>query len=518
MSSRTRANWLRHCGTSRWTGFQLLGWTKPVLDDAGPQVAFQAEQLYDFLGNKLPGRTAQLRLAPVYAVGLSKDDPFYKQTAYSLDTPYLVVPTAGDTVTPVLRVNNNRAAALQGVVRMTLPAGWTAEKQEFAISAAPGEKVAVPLPFTVNPQEPLGQKTVKLTISEGEKIKEIPLQVLVQMPLIMQAGPIMGQPGKAAITVKVGNRSSQPVSGTLRLQLPASWKAATPEQNVEALKPREIRELKCEFEWNTGWKADESAAAIFAAADGKTVQRPIIPKAYRLHKAPALEEERRERRVIHLTLILSGWLARHWPPADTQLPQWILGSSLGEPQAKVWLAWAKEGLYGAVEVHDSQLLAADPRSFWNGDCLEIFVDTSDDKRQREYEAGDHQFWFVPLVNENRVYVGRWKRKDEIPATHLRHARHPERRRPQRRRLRDGVPYPGGGLAEVPPGSWRAAGLERQPDRERQAFRPRSILALDEERLGAGQLAQDVGVARTGGMSRRGAWSVVRGASSGVRGA
>ena len=49
-------------------------------------------------------------------------------------------------------------------------------------------------------------------------------------------------------------------------------------------------------------------------------------------------------------------------------------------------AWAKEGLYGAVEVRDSQLITADPRSFWNGDCLEIFVDTADDKRHREYRG------------------------------------------------------------------------------------------------------------------------------------
>ncbi|MGD0093662.1 MAG: sugar-binding protein, partial [Planctomycetota bacterium] len=135
-------------------------------------------------------------------------------------------------------------------------------------------------------------------------------------------------------------------------------------------------------------------------ADGKSIQRPIIPKAYRLPKAPPLKLDGK----------LGGW------PAAARLPQWMLGCSIGEPQANIYLAWAKEGLYGAVEVHDSQLITADPRSFWNGDCLEIFVDTSDDKRHREYQVGDHQFWFVPLVNENRVYAGRWKNKNEIPAT------------------------------------------------------------------------------------------------------
>jgi len=371
-----------------------------ITGDAGPQVTFQAEQLYDFLGNKLAGRTAQLRLAPVYAAGLSKSDPLYKQTAYSLDTPYMVEPTAGDTVTPILKVSNNRAAAFQATVRMTLPAGWSAEKQEFAVRAAPGEKQSMPMPFTVNPQEPLGQKSVKFIITEGEQIREIPLQVFVQAPLIMQVGPLMGPPGKTVITVKVGNRSAHAVSGPLRLQLPTSWKAAVPEQFVDALGVREIRELKFELDWNADMKPDETAAAVLATTDGKKIQRPIIPKAYRLHKAPALK----------LDGNLDDW------PAAAQFPPWMLGCTLGEPQAKVYLAWAKDGIYGAVEVHDSQLSAADPRSFWNGDCLEVFVDTADDKRQREYQAGDHQFWFVPLVNENRVYVGRWKRKDEIPAT------------------------------------------------------------------------------------------------------
>ncbi|MCY3021020.1 MAG: hypothetical protein NTW87_18550 [Planctomycetota bacterium] len=373
-------------------------WT--VQGDAGPEVSFQAEQLYDYLGNKLPGRSAKLRLAPTYVVGLSKDDPLYKQTAYSLDTPYLVVATAGDQVTPVLQVQNNRAAALQATVKMTLPAGWTAAAQEFAVQAAPGEKKTLPMPFTVGPQETLGQKAVCFTVVEGERLKDLALQVLVQNPLIMQVGPILGTPGKAEVTVKLGNQSASPVAGVLRLQLPASWKALTPEQKIEDLKPYEIREVKCSFEWNTDWKPDEKALAAFAATDGKTVQRAIIPKSYFLHKAPALKLDGK----------LDDW------PAACEFPQWILGTSLGEARARVFVGWSTDGIYGAVEVHDSQVSTADPRSFWNGDCLELFLDTADDKSHREFRAGDHQFWFVPQVKENRVYAGRWKRKDEIPET------------------------------------------------------------------------------------------------------
>jgi len=373
-------------------------WT--VQGDGGPEVAFQTEQLYDFLGNKLPGRGAKLRLAPTYAAGLSKDDPLYRQTAYSFETPYLFVATAGDLVTPVLQVRNNRAAVLQGTVKMTLPQGWSAAAQEFSFQAAPGETKRVPMPFTVATKEGLGQKVVKFTVAENQTVKEMPLQILVQQPLIMQVGPIMGPPGKAEIKVKLGNQSAQAVTGSLNLRLPAAWKAVAPEQKIEDLKSGEIREVKCAFEWNTDWKAGESAEVVFATPEGKSVQRPIIPKSFRLHKALALKLDGK----------LDDW------PAACEFPAWILGCTLGEAKARVFLAWSPDGLYGAVEVHDSKLSAADPRSFWNGDCLELFVDTSDDKRHREYEVGDHQFWFVPLVNEHRVYAGRWKRKNEIPET------------------------------------------------------------------------------------------------------
>ena len=95
----------------------------------------------------------------------------------------------------------------------------------------------------------------------------------------------------------------------------------------------------------------------------------------------------------------------------------MLGSSAGDSAATIHLAWAKEGIYGAVVVHDSKLLVKDPTSFWAGDALELFVDTADSKQPRAAAASDHHFWFVPLPDANRVYLGRWKMQNEIPATH-----------------------------------------------------------------------------------------------------
>ncbi|MCS3920294.1 hypothetical protein Q2T83_10390 [Fervidibacter sacchari] len=57
-----------------------------------------------------------------------------------------------------------------------------------------------------------------------------------------------------------------------------------------------------------------------------------------------------------------------------------------------------------------------PSELRTGDCLELFIDTRNDKRPRLFEPGDHQFWFLPLIDEGRVYAGQWKRGNEIPET------------------------------------------------------------------------------------------------------
>jgi hypothetical protein len=51
-----------------------------------------------------------------------------------------------------------------------------------------------------------------------------------------------------------------------------------------------------------------------------------------------------------------------------------------------------------------------------GDVLELFLDTHNRKTPRPYAPGDHQIWLAPLVDQKRVYVGQWKRNNEIPET------------------------------------------------------------------------------------------------------
>ncbi|MBM4080039.1 MAG: hypothetical protein FJ278_10090, partial [Planctomycetes bacterium] len=169
---------------------------------------------------------------------------------------------------------------------------------------------------------------------------------------------------------------------------------------VAQLKPKEKREVACRLTWGEAWREDESAFAEFVSADGRSIRKPLIPNRLTIHKAG--------------TLVMDGDLS-DWP-AKNRLPLWVLGSTAGEPRAALFAAWADEGLYVAADVSDSKASVPDPRSFWVGDCLEVFIDTRDDKRARSFEPGDHQFWLCPQVERQGVYVGQWKRKAEIPAT------------------------------------------------------------------------------------------------------
>ena len=162
-------------------------WT--IQGDTGPTVPFQAERLQDYLGNPIAGRTARLTMAPVYAVGLNPRDRWYKQTAYSLDTPHLVPAAAGDPVRPVLRINNNRGEPISCQIGLILPSGWKAENSTVSTSIAPGEVKDVALPFTIAFTESTGFQDAAIVVSEGQELKRMAVKVLVQTPLTVQVEP-----------------------------------------------------------------------------------------------------------------------------------------------------------------------------------------------------------------------------------------------------------------------------------------------------------------------------------------
>ena len=388
------------CGHVFESGGTLVAALWTIRGNDGPTVTLQADHLQDYLGNRLKGKEARLTTAPVYAIGLSKSDSWYQQTAYSVETPHLVAATAGDLVTPVIRIANNRDKPIECRIKLGLPEGWKAETPAVSASVAPGESRNVELPFSIALAESLGFKDVKILVSESKPIKCMPVKVYVQSPLTVDISPMAGRPGETQVTVKVGNRSAKPISGTLRMHVPGSWKALTPEIPVAELKPQEVRPIVCRFVWSAEWKPAETATIELDFGPDRKVTRSLIPSQLAIHKAKNIK--------------IDGRLD-DWGP-QTQLPAWMLGSTVGESNAAVHLAWAPEGLYGAVVTYDSKVQVKDPMSFWAGDTLELFLDTADNKQPRDAASGDHQFWFVPQPEANHVYAGQWKMKGEIPAT------------------------------------------------------------------------------------------------------
>lgn len=375
-------------------------WTL-VGDAPGPKVTFGAGQLYDYLANKIDGKTAQLKMAPVYAVGIDRNDPFYLQTAYSFESNYMIVATAGDVSEVTIGIDNNRDKEIATTIKPILPKGWTAANPEATATVAPGQKQQVKMQFTVGENEKLGSNKVEFAFEEGGKVvKTMPLVVMVQPPFKVEVSPVEGAPGKTSVDVTVDNRSASEQNGTLTLKLPQGWEAPAPSVDITGLKPGEKRVVKMDLVWKPDWKDDESATVVFQPAKGNPVSAAIIPNYFHLRKADK----------ITLDSDLKDWKTRN------QVPAWMLGSTVGHPDAKLWFAWAPEGLYGAAEVQNSKAQVSAPMQFWGGDVLELFLSTDPNRQGAEFVKGDHQFWFVPQFKNNDVYVGQWKVKDEIPAT------------------------------------------------------------------------------------------------------
>ncbi|MDQ3814523.1 MAG: NEW3 domain-containing protein, partial [Armatimonadota bacterium] len=379
-----------------------------VTGQKGARINFAPAKVYDFLANPLEKGEVSLGIEPVYVVGVSLNSEWFRQAAYSLETPYLVAVTAGDSVTTQLRVINRNATSIESRVRLQLPPGWKDVTGETTVRVDTGKTADVPLTFRVGTEEPLGEKTVQLEINESLRGEDdpppdlkhtIPLRVQIQRPILMTVRGLQGEPGASDVTIRLANRSAQSLDGTLRFKLPASWSAATPEMKV-ALKPKESRDVQARVTWTPDWKAGESAVVEYRSDDGRAVQQPLIPSRLTVHHAP--------------NLVMDGDL-KEWP-TQARLPAWVLGSTAGEANADVYLAWSEKGLHIGLEVRDSKVLTTDPRSFWLGDVLELFIDTRAKKTPRQFEPGDHQFWLVPQVDQKRVYVGQWKRGAEISET------------------------------------------------------------------------------------------------------
>lgn len=359
-------------------------------------------QLYDLYANPLKGTSATLGIAPVYAVGVSEDSLWVRQSQYSIDSDHLLLTTAGEESQIRVRVENRGSTALAGRIGLRLPEGWTSPDGGVPYQVPVGETLQVVVPVQVPDNAKPGIEPILVSVFEegSQPLSVMPMQANVREPFFLSVGPMPVTPGKVDVLAKVVNQANTIQNPQVALDLPGNWKALSGPQTLTDLKPGESREVTLSFDWEPVIEAGAMARVVVRNETTQVVQ-PMIPPVISLKKLGG-----------------NGWFGgdvSKWPEAN-RLPGWMVGSSYGEPRAEFWLGWTEKGLWVAANVRDSKTYVTDPRSFWQGDVLEIFIDAQNDKTAKSYGAGDHQFWVVPQPDDRDVYAGQWKRDEEIPET------------------------------------------------------------------------------------------------------
>lgn len=372
-----------------------------IASDEGPALDLPGAAVHDYLANPLPAGPVRLTRAPLYAAGVSRESRWFRQTAYELQSQHVIVAAAADTVQSTLLIRNNRDTPLTCEIEIQCPAGWGGTLGGRSLTLAPGEQAertaSIRIPAGTAPGT---QEAVFCVRENGEGIKRIPVGVQVRPALELRPQHLGNRPGVREIAVRVLNPCDSPREGELRLRLPPEWSATPTLQRIAPLQPGERRDYRFRIDWSAGLlTAAAEPAFVETTFGGDVIRQPLLAGLLHLHKAT---------RPLPTDGDLGKWDDR------LRLPQ--PGCTFGPPQTELWAAWSDEGLHMALRVRDARAVAHDPRSFWNGDCLEVFLDTADDKTHREFRPGDHQFWVVPQVDASTVSIGQWKRKAEIPQT------------------------------------------------------------------------------------------------------
>ena len=374
------------------------------IDPAGAEatVEFPGGTLHDLYGNALSSRKVKLDIAPVWIDDLPASDPMVLQTAYEVVSRRYIRATAGDPFTIEVQVRNQRPTALTAVMGMSAPRGWVMEHPSTTVEVAPGAEKIVPLKVAIDPRAAPGLQSMTVELRDAAVRKTIRIEVEVLPFATARTAPLAGAPGKASLKVDLRNNSLQPRDFVLTPEVPAGWSVNIPTMTLAAMPSQGTTQVVFTVDWKPAWKSGEEAGVAVLTADGTRITRaPLIPGAMPLASVSGIA--------------FDGHL-KEWPVA-ARLPAWATGCTHGAPDADLYAGWSPEGLYIAAEVHNSRADVMDTKAFWGGDCLEVFVDTQDNKAERkEYQPTDHQFWLCPLVKEGRVYVGRWKRSAEIAAT------------------------------------------------------------------------------------------------------
>ena len=65
------------------------------------------------------------------------------------------------------------------------------------------------------------------------------------------------------------------------------------------------------------------------------------------------------------------------------------------PFAELYMGWNDGGLTFALSVKGKSRYKIDPKNYWQGDCLELWIDTRDVKDSHSANRYCHHFFFLP---------------------------------------------------------------------------------------------------------------------------
>lgn len=373
-------------------------WT---VDGSPATIALKAERFTDAFANPLPPGPLALGDLPVYAIGVADDEPLLRQTAYDVTSLSFLQAAAGDTVTVAITITNDRTTPMSGRLSVAAPAGWEVGAADLAYTVAVGESAVIEVPVRIAADETLGEHRMVVTAHEGDDaVKAMAIRVLAVAPVTLSVAALTGEPGVTTLSVRVLNQSVRTQDAHLEVRLPASWSTPNTRIPVLGLASEEIRTIEIPLTWGIAIAPGEEAHLSVVCAGSPPVQRPIIPS----HSGvPRIEG-----------LTIDGDLA-DWP-VTARMPSWMLGWKGLTADADLFVGWSPDGLMVAADVRDSALRVTSPRTFWEGDVLEVFLATGDNLAPRSWRADDHQFWLTPLLAENRAFLGRWPRGEKNPPT------------------------------------------------------------------------------------------------------
>lgn len=371
-------------------------------DKPGPTVEFKTGKLYDMYANPLNGRKHKLDIDPIWIDGISKDDPLVKETVYDLKSNWLVLCAAGDECVLQVAVNNTRKEAINADVKVTAPKGWKVTQDCPKIAVSPGKKEVFTLKVQVDPQAKAGTDVIDVQVTEKDGVvKNMPTQVKVVPPATLSTIALTGEPGTCDLNFSMLNNSLKARNFKIKAVLPKSWKAVPEVLEIKDLAPKTSKDVSFKVTWNSDYsEKDKAEIKVFNQEETEITAVGIVPNARALPLA----------KNIKFDGDFSDW------PASAKLPEWAIGK-IGMPKdVEIYTAYAPEGLYVGAKIAPSMVAGSNPKVFWSMDCLEVCIDSKNDKNKRDkYSATDHQFWIVPVVKENKAYLGRWKRNDEIKA-------------------------------------------------------------------------------------------------------